>query len=95
MRNSIIFQVILILITTSSFKVAPSHRGKIMRNCIGTYLRINHANYLVCNDAILSLYETGKMVSVRFEHIKCQEPVGEVCTLYFKSNGSIKITRVN
>ena len=95
MRKTFILQVILILITTSSFNVAPTHRGKIIRNCIGTYLRMNHANYLVCNDSILSVYETGKMVSVRYEHTKCQEPVGEVCTLYFQSKGSIEITRVN
>lgn len=66
-----------------------------MRNCIGIYLRMNHVNYLVCNDSILSLYETGKIVSVRFEQIECKQPVGEVCALYFKSKGSIEITSVN
>ena len=71
--------------------------GTVVRDCSGTYLRINDSeDYFICNSGLLDKKEQGEKVTIVYDFIKkCAESDGKlVCTLYHENKGKIYIKSI-
>lgn len=67
----------------------------VVRDCSGTYLRLNNKDYQVCNTATTNNFAVGTRVKVVFRSAgECKEATGAVCELYHPSEGWIKIVHI-
>ncbi len=84
--------------TLISCATADSNANAIViRDCTGTYLRIDSKDYLVCNESILKPYATNSAVTASYNKITvCKEHEGKmVCMMYHENEGLIRITSLN
>lgn len=86
------FATVLSCATADSKKNAT-----VIRDCTGTYLRIDSKDYLVCNESVLKPFATNAAVSAKFNKItECKEHEGKmVCMMYHENEGLIRINSVN
>lgn len=70
-----------------------SFTGTIVRNCTGTYIRVNEKDWHVCNFELLKNYKEGIRLSVTYEIPEdCPEFNGiAVCMMYHPHEGLIRI----
>ncbi len=70
---------------------------QIVRDCSGTYIRMNDWDYKVCNDKELGTIENNAFLNLSFIDInKCKLPEGTaVCMLYHEHVGSVKILEIH
>lgn len=90
----------LFTLALSSCSTAVKHdrlfTGTIVRDCTGTYIRIdNKVDYLVCNAEILSEKKEGESVSVIYDFEKtCDELDNKAtCMMYHEHKGKIRIKK--
>lgn len=69
----------------------------VIKDCTGTYLRIDNEDYLVCNADILKDHQEGSTVSATYRKVqKCPELDGRmVCAMYHEKAGNIRIQSIN
>jgi hypothetical protein len=96
MYRSILLAVILVAgLAGSSFTGAHKKHATIVRDCSGTYIRIDKTDYLVCNKEILQDIPDETIVSVSFKKVKQCPPTDEmVCMLYHEHKGTVKVKKV-
>lgn len=85
-----------LFLITACATVDARKNASIVRDCTGTYLRMEAKDYLVCNDNILKPFATGTQVSASFDKIlDCKEFEGKMaCMMYHAHEGLIRITSV-
>ena len=68
-----------------------------MRDCTGTYIRVNKEDYLVCNNEMLWDKKEGETVSVIYDFEKtCKELENKAtCMMYHEHKGKIRIKKNN
>lgn len=80
-------------------KVQNSYQEKvqIVRDCSGTYIRMDEWDYKVCNDDLLANLENEAMITLSFIDVnKCKLPDGiAVCMLYHEHVGSVKVLDIH
>jgi uncharacterized protein YxeA len=71
------------------------HQMTVVRDCTGTYLRIDQKDYQVCNTDMTTPYASGTRVKAAFKATGgCSEAPQFVCELYHPSEGWIKIVHI-
>lgn len=95
LRSSLAVIAMAFLTSCSAAKI--DQKATIVRDCTGTYLRIDAKDYLVCNTDILKNYKEGHVVTATFKKVKdCPEFNGiMVCMMYHENEGTIRISKVN
>jgi hypothetical protein len=88
----VLYIIALLVLTTSCKKNLEG--AEVVRDCTGTYLRIDDEDFKVCNDEILDDYTEGASVNVRYKKVQDCEDDGAVCMLYHRYSASIEITEV-
>lgn len=67
----------------------------VVRDCTGTYLRLDQKDYQVCNTSETNIFPTGTLVKASFKSIAgCSQAPKFVCELYHPSDGWIKIVHI-
>jgi len=69
----------------------------VVRDCTGTYLRIDRKDYRVCNLEKLTTYNDGVIVKAKFHKLKECNGSGMnqiVCMMYHQHEGWIEVTEV-
>ena len=83
---------------STSIKQNQLLSGTIVRDCTGTYIRVNNMeDYLACNNELLSDKKDGETVSVIYNFEKnCKEPADKAtCLMYHEHKGKITIKKKN
>lgn len=72
------------------------HAAEVIQNCTGTYLKYHSKVYLVCNEEILSEYESGAKVRVVSKKIKkcASEGSQAMCEMIFPHDGAVEVLKV-
>ena len=68
----------------------------VIRDCTGTYLRMEGKDYLVCNIAATDAYRDNEKVTASFKRIRsCEEDAGRtICQLYHANEGWIQVISI-
>lgn len=88
---------ILLSLIASSCSTVSGIEAVVIRDCTGTYVRVDGKDYLVCNREKLKEYQEGDTVRVRFKKTTyCQELKDEiVCMMYHEHEGMVKLIKIN
>lgn len=86
--------IITIAATIFSCEKEKNQTATIIRDCTGTYLRIDDKDYLVCNGEKTSEFEENENVIVTYEDIDQCSFDGFLCELYHKNEGPIKVCKI-
>lgn len=70
-----------------------NQKMKVVKDCSGTYIQYENADYHVCNKDLLAKYKDGDWILASFYTLKeCQEKGDEmVCMLYHENKGWVKV----
>jgi hypothetical protein len=66
----------------------------VIRDCTGTYLRVDKLDYAVCNLSSLTSYEDGSAVRVSFTLLSECSPNAIACMMLHPNEGYVKVTGV-
>ena len=66
----------------------------VIRDCTGTYLRVDKLDYAVCNLSSLTSYEDGSAVRVSFTRLSECSPNAIACMMLHPNEGYVKVTGV-
>ncbi len=68
---------------------------QVVRDCTGTYLRINKKDYHVCNIERIATYADGQTIKAAFKKIgECEKQPEIVCMMFHENEGWVEITKV-
>lgn len=69
----------------------------VVRDCTGTYVRVEGKDHLVCNRDKLKSYQEGDTVRVRFKKTTYCDELKDVmvCMMYHEHEGMVKLIKVN
>ena len=83
---------LITLILFSCKKETKNQEMTVIKDCSGTYLRMEDKDYQVCNFEETDRFEENEVVMVSFRKIDtCEALEGAVCMLYHENEGLIKI----
>lgn len=86
---------LLLFAAFNSCQKKNNKSAEIVRDCTGTYLRIDTKDYLVCNDEITATYPENGRVIATFKIVdECSQDDGIVCELYHPYEEKIEITKI-
>lgn len=68
----------------------------VVRDCSGTYLRLDGKDYHVCNEEKLSSFSSGTNVTATFKTLQNCKVLEEkiVCKLYHKNEGWVEVVNL-
>lgn len=91
---SISLLIVLALSLSSCDKYSPN--VVVVKDCTGSYIRIDQKDYLVCNYEVLQPYADGDEIHVEFEKITNCVYLGDpiICEMYHPNEGFIEITKI-
>ena len=87
----------LLLVAIISCKKIVHQSSTIVRDCTGTYLRINEKDYQVCNLEKVNPYADGDLITVTYKKInKCSSSNNDAitCKLFHANEGWIEVTKI-
>ena len=89
--------IAILALTFSCASIKTTGNALVVKDCTGTYLRIEGKDYLVCNSDMLKNYTEGSKVRASFSKVKdCPEFNGKVaCMMYHENEGTIRIQSLN
>ncbi len=97
MKNS---RLLLLFILTLFLIFCKKERNKnatVLRNCTGTYLRMDGKDYRVCNIELVSQFTDGTKVSVTYNKIEAFNGSAidqSVCKMLYPSEGWIEVEKI-
>lgn len=68
----------------------------MVRDCTGSYLRINEKDYQLCNPEMLTDFADGSTLHLEYQLVdscKEQTPSGPVCAMYHEKEGWVYATK--
>jgi hypothetical protein len=89
--------ILSLSVFTTSCKKDKSETMTVVRNCTGTYLRLDGKDYHVCNLEMVEPFSDGESVSVEFKKIKeCHGSANEViiCQMVYENEGWIEVESI-
>ena len=98
MKNLSLAAVLFIILQSFACKKANNIDATVVRDCTGTYLRVNTTDYKVCNKAKLKSHDDGELVNATFKIInegKCESDEDIVCMMYHEFKEKIVVTKVD
>lgn len=96
--------LIAILFTAACSKETVNREGlltrqaTIVKDCTGTYLRMNEKDYQVCNLEAASSIPNGTKVTATFRYLaQCKGSAADaiVCMMYHENEGWIEVAELN
>lgn len=97
-RTNLIFSTLLILtIIFSSCKKEINQTATVIRDCTGTYLRLNNKDYQVCNLEKVSSFSAGTTVTATFKKLEeCNGSANTaaICYMLHENEGWIEIVKI-
>lgn len=95
LKSTLAVAGLAIMTSCSVFNVKST--ATVVKDCTGTYLRIDKKDYQVCNADILKNHQQGSTVSATYRKVqKCPELDGRiVCAMYHEKAGNIRIQSIN
>lgn len=71
-------------------------KATIDRDCTGTYIQLNDKDYFVCNPEMVSSYDEGSEIKVKFNSKSTcpQDPNQNICEMYHMNYGIVEITEI-
>ena len=68
----------------------------VIKDCTGSYLRLNGNDYHICNFKIVDTFDNGTKVEGSFNKIdECIDNDEVVCEMYHQNEGWIEVTIIN
>jgi uncharacterized ubiquitin-like protein YukD len=92
-----LFIAVSALTIFSSCSSVSGIQAVVVRDCTGTYIRLNDKDQLVCNSEKLKDYKDGDTVRVRLKKTTyCNELKDEaVCLMYHEHDGMVRVIEVH
>ena len=92
MRTILILGVVVLF--ASCTKVI-NQEMMVVKDCTGSYLRLNEKDYHICNIDIVDDIEDGSVVRASFIKIdNCSESDEVICMMYHANEGWIEVTNI-
>ncbi len=67
----------------------------VIKDCTGSYLRLNDKDYKICNDDIVANLNSGTEVVASFKKVDdCEDGFQAICEMYHAHKGWIKVTEI-
>lgn len=83
MKTTFHILTLLLALTFFSCKKDVTKNATVIKDCTGTYMRLNGKDYKVCNIEKVSSFQNGTTVSVSFKELKdCEGSGNIVATCY-------------
>lgn len=98
MKNLSLSAVLFIVLSSFACKKANNLDATVVRDCTGTYLRVNTTDYKVCNKSKLKSYDDGQLVNATFKIVtegKCEADDEIVCMMAHEYKSKIIVTKVD
>lgn len=92
-----LFNLLLIITLSSTILSCEKEKNQsatIVRDCTGTYLRLDNKDYLVCNTKKTNEFEENDEVIATFKDVKDCRTNDAVCAVYHKTEGTIKVCKI-
>lgn len=72
------------------------HDATLVRDCTGTYARMNQSDYLIANPSSVEAYSDKENIRIQFENTQNEDLDGilGVCLMYHEYKGVIRIKHV-
>lgn len=90
--------VLLIGSLIISFSATACKKSKsciIIKDCTGSYIRIEDSDYLICNNQMVNDYESNTKVTVLYKTVEKCPPTNTIrCRMYHKNEGCVKLFKV-
>lgn len=86
----------MFILSSNSCKNENLVPAKIVRDCTGTYIRMDSKDYMVCNIDKLESFKDGADVQVAYSKItNCAEANNRaVCLMYHQNEGWVEVSDV-
>ena len=97
MKKILSITAILLLLTAFACKKQSNKTALIIRDCTGTYLRIDTKDYQVCNTEKTDAFPDNIAVTVTFKEIKeCKGTASHaiVCQMYHENAGLVDVVKI-
>jgi hypothetical protein len=78
---------------TRSCKEVGTQKAQVIRNCTGTYLRVEDKDYLVCNLNLLTQYADNEQIEIGIHHIaECPDLNNKtICMMVYPNAGIVEV----
>lgn len=89
--------ILVVLVYTISCVKVSNKKGRIVKDCTGTYFRYEGKDYHVCNTEMTDLQKDSNEVTVTFKKLKeCKGTAQNavVCEMLHKNEGWIEIVSI-
>jgi hypothetical protein len=96
MKNAIFIFATIASLALSSCKVLED-KSTVIRDCTGTYLRINSKDYHICNPEAIASVAAEKEITAQYVKLKeCNGSAkdGMVCMMYHENEGWIEVKKI-
>jgi hypothetical protein len=95
----VVMNVLVVIFISGCFSCEKDEfvNATVLRDCSGTYLRMNSKDYLVCNLDKIQSYGDGVNLKVAYSRLKeCDDPEVhlESCFMYHPNEGWIKVDKI-
>lgn len=95
--NIILFIFLALATIFTSCDKEAYQTATVVRDCTGTYLRLNSKDYLVCNLGKVASFSTGQTVTATFRKLKeCNDPAQPtiICQMLHQNEGWIEVIKI-
>ena len=97
MKKLIFIATTVSLLTLFACKKERNKTVTVMRNCTGTYLRLDGKDYQVCNLEKVSQFADGATVTATFKKLKeCNGSAKDeiVCQMLYENEGWVEVYKI-
>jgi hypothetical protein len=85
-----------IILLSASCSKEKDASAQVIRDCTGTYLRLDDKDYLVCNKEELDGFDNGSEVIATFKKVKsCNDGDVAVCMLYHHYEYEVEVKSIS
>lgn len=85
--------IFLLAIATTSCAKYSFTNGTVVKDCTGSYLRVNNLDYLICNDSTVKNIPDQTNISVKYKKgDNCTAP--GLCLIAHPTEGTIQILEI-
>ncbi|RYD55759.1 MAG: hypothetical protein EOP56_14445 [Sphingobacteriales bacterium] len=95
MRFVMALVIAIFMLPMVACKKVKHQESTIVKDCTGTYLRLNGKDYHVCNKDMIAQYPDGTKITATFKTINtCKASENEtICMMYHENEGWVEVIR--
>lgn len=98
MKKIFLISITIFLLTMIGCKKEFNDRVTVIRDCTGTYLRLDGKDYKICNYEIVASFENNETITATFKMNKnsyCEAQHRTTCAMFHENEGWIDVSKVN